>query len=458
MTEATTKTPAEAGRSADEGAAGGWLVVLFLLAAALGMTAPFWTRPVTREIEARRAAGEVVRLSPRERILLYDNDQTLWIDAAAGFPAHYYDDRTMVSRPLYPALVAAPARLIHLGLVLAGVEAEAGARPGWWTTWIASQLVHLAVLALSLGGFRRLLLHWRFGEATAFAATALLAFLPVCILKLSSTGTYFVPVGLAVAALWLLTWAYDRRERAVPVSWLAGGGLGLLMLVKPQYDLLLTGWIALRARTRTAVAAGAFLGHFAPLLLYVGILALAGLRYYNHEVQAFGQGGLWILKELPPVPGAAGGSEAAGAADASGRPAPAGMFAWVLESGGRVLLFLAQHAGRWCGDLVRSFGPVLLPALAGVAIWWRRGRRGWLRFAGLTLLVNLLFTFALRKPHPYLLSMTFFALLPPAGAALGQWIGTEGGLRRAGVVLAALLLSLPAWWLYMSPGITLWFL
>ncbi len=427
----------------------GAVAPVFLLAAVLGMSAPFWTRPVTKEIEARRTAGETVRLTPRERIHLFDTDQDMWIAAAAGFPLHYYDDKTMISRPLYPAVVAVPARLLHLGLCLIGAEEDATARPGWWTTWAASQCVHLAVLALALAGFRRLLLHWRFGEQEAYAAMVLLAFLPVTILKLSSTGTYFVPVGLAVAALWLFTLAYDGRERSWPVSWLAGGGLGLLMLVKPQYDLLITGWIALRARTRSIVAAGTFLGHFAPFLIYVGILLLAGLRYYNHEVQAFGQGGLWILKELAPFPG----TEGADAAATAGAVA-----AWVLASAGTVIRVFIRHLGAWWLDLFAAFGTVLLLTCGGLLLWWRSDRRRWLPFVALTLLVNLGFTFALHKPHPYLLSLCFFALLPPAGTVLARWIGAKSGLRRALMVLAALLLSFPAWWLYLPLHLTLWFL
>ncbi len=440
-----------------------WLWAMVVAGCAAGVSFPF----LVRRTDAPLLYSAETRMPLEKRIFHLHPDQYMWLDYVRDFPAQYGRDKVMVSRPVYPlaaSVISRTSQVFHDGFTSPSSRLRA---------YVAGVTVNVIVYVLSVIGLYRLVLRWRFPEAVATVGAALLAASPVALQEMSCVGTSFVPVGIAVGAAWLFTIATLRssslrstscvgregetdhgNRRCTPTrnglarqvdadytsvgrslsyrrvsafiggcfpyrSLLCGLGLGVLMLVKPHYDVLAVGWIALACERRWRALSVTFLAHFIPLLIWVAALRLMGLAYYHHEWSAFGQGH-WFLTAL---------------------------FEWpVMKSAA----FFATHVFWYLLDTIRAYGPLLLFSFLGLRELAREGRHRWVKLSCVALAVNFLFSVAIRKTAPYLMFESFFVMLPLAAKGLlgavetrPPWRASFPSARRTAIaVIMAISLAL----------------
>jgi hypothetical protein len=105
-----------------------------------------------------------------------------------------------------------------------------------------------------------------------------------------STNLVGFPIVLTI--LWIIARELEHPRKST--KGLVGGlGIGLLMLVKPQYDVVFTAWLALCYKRRWLVVISSFAAHLLPILGWLEIIALFGWVYYDPEIQEHGQV-IWI--------------------------------------------------------------------------------------------------------------------------------------------------------------------
>jgi hypothetical protein len=192
-------------------------------------------------------------------------------------------------------------------------------------------------------------------------------------------------VAIVVSALWLFTILDQRGTTRVSIG--IGLLLGLLMLIKGQYGVLMTGWVVLFLRRRYRATVISFIAHILPLLGWIGLLNLWGLEYYNHEIEYFHQI-VWIWEEFIHWP-------------------------------------LSQQLHYWIVytvDYMREFGKAFGPIIIFAAAWglWQRENRKWWLLTVVALFMNYWFLFAIQRPSSYLTALTFFVVYP-----LSAWVGVR---------------------------------
>jgi hypothetical protein len=374
------------------------------------------------EFRGPRAA---LPLSPLERLYQFNVDQPGWVALAQKFPSYYAEDNFRVSRPGYPALVSGLAWIGHGVASLIpgrGPSAPSGLSLAEVIVW--GLIVNWLLYVGSIFGFHHLLRSWQCdGEVAGLAATqlALSPFLQWAMLPIS---TNLVAFPIAVAALGLMSWSRMAESAAGELrrGTFLGVALGLLILTKTQYDVLLTGWLALAGLRRWRIVMTSFLAHGLVIGAWVAYVGRRGWGFASPEVSVHRQG-VWIWEEF---------------------------LGW---RSGQQAAYLATFVKEYSANLLLAFGPVVLAALAvGIYRLFSRGETRILGMFGVAVAINAVSVFAIRRYYGVYVAEIFFAVYPLA--AWGVWHGLKrvtGARQRAlwwGYVLASFLIT---WWIYWVP-------
>jgi hypothetical protein len=308
------------------------LVVALLAAVSIGAA---WLNPANgvRPV-AKPVAGSTL-------FWQWDLDSYGNMRGAAFFPGYFTVDPTRMERPasamtlnlltegLYAfARVVAPGEKTYMLCLLAGLTVmKAG--------------LYMATLLFAYDMFRRHLPP----ELAAAGAVTLLAS-DTMILAFAQFHAYEMQVVSATAILWLahrlvLAERLGRDAR----GWLVGGSLaiGFLMMFKSNYAAYVAVLGLAVLHRRWWQAGLSFALHLVPLVLWVGIVKLMGLRFYVHTVEGVHQV-VWMkqLLGLGPV------------------ELVSEVWAKIFDA----LQCLQAYFGLW-----------LIPAGLGLALWVRE--RGW---------------------------------------------------------------------------------
>ena len=375
-----------------------------------------------REFRGPRAA---LPLSPLERLYQFNIDQPGWLALVRGFPAYYAEDNFRVNRPGYPALVSGLAWIGHGVAYL--IPGRGRSSPGGLSLAEAivwGLIVNWLLYVGSVFGFFHLLRSWQCDVEIAGLAAVQLALSPFLHWAMLPISTNLVAFPIALAALGLMSWSKEAASTAGEYRRGAflGIALGLMVLTKAQYDVLLTGWLVLAGLRRWRIVLTSFLTHGLVIGGWVAFVGWRGWVFASPEVSVYRQG-LWIWEEF-------GGW----------RP-------------GQQVEYLWTFAKEYSTDLFLAFGPVVLSALAvGICLLFSRGSTRLLWMLGLALAINVLGVFAIRRNYGVYAAEVFFAVYPLA--AWGLWQGLKrvaGAWQKAlwwGYVLASFLIT---WRLYWVP-------
>ena len=315
-----------------------------------------------------------------ERFYQFNTDARHWIGVVADFPQVYAQDQIRINRPVDPSLCSLLARTLSLLARWPDFRSALVEPTDRTLTFVSMLMVNYLIVVISVKVFFAWLKR-NLPISTSLIGAAMFALSPWWLWQANQAATSVIAVGVIVLALYLFDDLLGRRRP----SWMLIAGysllMGILMLAKAQYDVLLAGWLWAASRRSWRILVGTFLLHGWPLLCWIGVLRLAGLPYYNHEVSVYGQG-VWFLSM------AVGGD-------------------WRV-----IYLNVADLAGTTLSSFLQAFSPPVI-----VLSIWALGRK-WLApvvmkqlaVAGLVALA--VFLIAIQRPRPYVAFDAFFVIYP----------------------------------------------
>ncbi len=373
--------------------------------------------------EEFRGPRAALPLSPLERLYQFNIDQPGWLALIRKFPSYYAEDNLRVNRPGYPALVSGLAWIGHGAASLIpgrGQSSSSGLSLAEAIVW--GLVVNWLLYVGSIFGFYHLLRSWQCDDEVAGLAAVQLALSPFLLWAMLPISTNLVAFPIAVAALGLMTWsgraanAAGEYRRGV----FLGVALGLMLLAKAQYDVVLTGWLMLAGLRRWRIVLTSFVAHGLVIAGWVAFVGWRGWVFANTEVSVHRQG-VWIWEEF---------------------------FGWRPE---QQVSYLGTFMKEYSTNLVLAFGPVVLGALAfGAYRLFSRGATRVLGMVGVALAINVLGVFAIRRYYGVYVAGIFFAVYPLAAWGLWQGLrGVAGARQRAiwwGYVLGSFLITWRIYW------------
>lgn len=406
----------------------GWFSPLFLwlpiiMGSLLASSLYFASERTGAKWQEFRGSRAALPLSPLERLYQFNIDQPGWLALIQDFPAHYAEDNYRVDRPGYPALVSGLAWIGHgLGVLLPGREKSPAGGFSLGEAIVSGLVVNWLMYVGSVFGFYHLLRTWQCDEAVAGLASVQLALSPFLHWAMPPISTNLVAFPIAVAAFSLMSWS-NLADSPADEYWRGtclGVALGLMVLTKAQYDVLLTGWLALALLQRWRIVLTSVLAHGLVVAGWIAFVGWRGWVFTTPEVRLYHQGS-WIWEDF-------GG--------------------WQR---GQQVAYLWTFVKEYSTDLWLAFGPVVIAALAvGVYLLCSRGAARVLGMLGVTLAINVLSVFAIRRHYGVYVAEMFFAVYPVA--AWGVWQGIRrvgGGWQKAlwwGYVLGSLLIMWRVYW------------
>ncbi len=375
-----------------------------------------------QEFRGPRAA---LPLSPLERLYQFNIDQPGWLALIEKFPSYYAEDNFRVNRPGYPALVSGLAWIGHG--VASLIPGEGQSSPGGLSLTeviVWGLLVNWLLYVGSVFGFYHLLRGWQCDVEVAGLAAVQLALSPFLHWAMLPISTNLVAFPIAVAALGLMTWSGMAPSAAGEYRRGAflGIALGLMVLTKAQYDVLLTGWLVLAGLRRWRIVLTSLFAHGLVIGGWIAFVGWRGWVFASPEVTVYRQG-FWIWEEF-------GG--------------------WRLA---QQVAYLGTFVKEYATDLVLAFGPVVLAALAvGAYLLFSRGSTRVLGMLGVALAINVLSVFAIRRYYGVYVAEIFFAVYPLAAWGVWQGMRRVAGARRRALWWAYVLASfLITWRIYWVP-------
>jgi hypothetical protein len=217
------------------------------------------------------------------------------------FPQSLYDDPLeSVSyryRPLYLAVSSIIPRVVAL----------ISKWPDWHSALTEPTALRLTFLSMLFTNFVLLLAgiqifySWmlrHFPTTVSFIAAIMLVLSPQWFIAANTVTTRIVGYVVLIVVpylfdRWLLGDEEPGWKRILGVSLVAG----TLFLGKTNYDAIMACWLWAIYLRRWRALFGTFFLFLIPLVVWVGILALMGLEYYNHDVVVYRQG-VWMLDAL----------------------------------------------------------------------------------------------------------------------------------------------------------------
>lgn len=236
-------------------------------------------------------------LNFEEHYAQINSDIPVWVISTAMFPYGLKEEPLRINRPVYLAVQSIMPRLTNIALRLPDLHQGVRGRINYNVTQFWMLAMNVVFVALALVTF----LAWarpRFGAMPAFLAALFFVVSPQTLNSLSkaspeAAGLLISVLSVALFDRWLLR---DEPPSWRTIFWVSQA-IGLFMLVKGHYHILFFCWLWALSRRRWRVTAGTLALHLIPLLLWMLILKLVGLEYYNHESEVYRQG-VWILDYL----------------------------------------------------------------------------------------------------------------------------------------------------------------
>lgn len=373
----------------------GWLWVSILISTLIAVTLPVISQ--RQDDVWRRVRGERqhLPLSASERLYQFNVDQPAWIQVIQGFPHYYGGNNHRINRPGYPALLSAACK-IPQGIYLALTEfnfRSLGKPCSEPLIFITAWLLQWVFFAVAVIGFYHLLIFWQVGERVEVIAASQFALSPFLSWTLLLVATDFIVYPIIIAVMGSLTGVLQaprllaNRWQVYAAEFAFGLLLGILMLVKSQYDVVVVAWFVLLGMRRWRALIFSFIGHIIPLLGWMGIIHAAGWEYFNPEISIYRQV-IWLWDEFLHLPFQA------------------------------QLSILQTHLVEYGHFFIHAYGVVTLIAVA-VGVWLCIQRRWthWLVLSLLVVAINCAFIFAIRRYYAIYTATTFFVVYPLA--ALG---------------------------------------
>lgn len=366
-----------------------WLAIF--IGSLLALAFPLFVERQSEHWDSVRARESSLYWQTLSHYYQLNIDQPGWMAVIANFPRAYWADKTRINRPVYPAISSIICRLAGFPLLKFKTLTTPCPIP---LAWGAGLMVNWLILVFSVFAFYHLLLGHHFPETIASLSTIQLALSPLVIWHLADVATNIATVGIVVASLWLFTLLYQTSSQK-EIDWYSLG-LGLLMLVKGQYDTLFAGWTALIYLGRWGTVLRSFVVHFIPLLCWIGLLNLWGLNYYNHEVAAYRQL-VWVWEEF---------------------------IYWPFRD---QIVYLGSYTITYLSNFLLAFGSIV----AGLSIvgFWQLVEQyptNYWRFSLISIFLNWLFLFAILRSPPYLVATIFFIIYPLAAIGI-SWLASKFG-------------------------------
>lgn len=397
---------------------------------------PFLVERQGEEWENWRRASVIKRgpLGSKERLYQMNTDIPAIIERTSHFPGIFLKSGYMASRPLYPAAGAALCRILAAVRYFPDMALALQTPCGWRGTVLSLLAVNYLMVCVAVLAFWAVMRR-HFDARVALMSALLLATSSFIFVESQQATTDVIAVWVLAVALYV----FDDMLSPVLPSWkyVLGGSLvlGLLMLGKPNYDVLIIGWLAMICLGRWQIAVGSVVLHAIPRLVWALILKLMGSPFVSQVFASF-------------VVSASGGGGY--------------LFKQFIHYELRDMYWaLATHTGTFVSSVLAAFSPFLL-LLAIVALLSRHSlQRRYKWFVGLSVFAVWGFLFAIRRPVPYLAfdlfivvyplaALGFYRMLPRILAYLSRWIRiSERGAAGVFVIVNALL----SWYLNLSPSL-----
>jgi hypothetical protein len=214
------------------------------------------------------------------------------------FPQSLYDDPLdAVSyryRPLYPAVSSIIPHVVTLIARWPDWRSALTEPTALRLTFLSMLFTNFVLLVISVQVFYTWLQR-HFSAAVSFTAALMFVLSPKWFIAINTVSTRIVGFAAIVIILnlfdkWLLGDEQPTWKQILGVSLAAG----TLMLGKTQYDIMFACWLWAIYRRRWRVLGGSFVLFLVPMFVWMGILRLMGLSYYNHDVTVYRQG-VWAL-------------------------------------------------------------------------------------------------------------------------------------------------------------------
>lgn len=378
-----------------------WLLALMALSLGLAVATPFCVERQGGDWNRYRGARAGKPLDMRERLLQLDTDQLVWLETIADFPGYFYINNYRLGRPLYPALASLVARLSQsVPDPRRFVEPSSMQR-----AYAAALVVNVVLFVACVLGFFEFLLHKSAPPEVAWLSAALLALSGHMFWGLIYASTFLVSIGIVVASLWIFDWIIVGKDRWTPAV-VGGLLLGLLMLGKEHYDVLVAGWAVVIFHRAWRAALVSFAAQAVPLAAWIGVAALMRLPYYSGAASVDAD----VVFGAPP--------------------------------GGVAELFYLTSRYPWA--FLGAFGPVvLILAAVGFKSLGRRGATLAVALFGFALLNLAIILFGTRRCYPFYPVLLFPIVFPVAACGLGRWAS-----RRVVALAVTLLIAADGWIAY----------
>jgi hypothetical protein len=407
-----------------------WLWLAVIVGSLTGWLFPFTFQRQEPWGELFREERRGLALSPRERIYQLNTDQFHdWIPLIKDFPFFYSREHyregvgtavVRINRPVYPGSVSALCRLSQgfQSLIRANPQsAKIGCE--YAQAMASGAVLNWVLFVWSAVAFYRLLLAWNVGARIATLSATHYAMSPFILFHLLDVSSNLIAFPIAVATLWIFT---RLAQRHADTGWVSqpliyGLGLGALMLGRAQYDVVCVGWFALSYLRRWGAMFISFASHLVPLLAWIGLITLFGLRYYDPQYYE----GIWLFREF---------------------------FYWPLwDQFHRV----AEHTVVYELDLLAAFSPV---TLFFVIFGLRRliAENMWkaLALVCLSLFINWLFTLAIQREYSVLyVGELFFVIYPVASLGVTTVVRRFSARIQRLVMVLYLASSVGLQWAFM---------
>jgi hypothetical protein len=365
-----------------------WLWLAVIVGSLTGWLFPFTVQKQEPWGTRFRAERQGLPLSPRERIYQLNTDPLFTsIPLIQDFP-FTKGESNHINRPVYFGSVSALCRLSQgFQSLIMGNPRSAKIGCEYAQAMASAVVLNWILFVWSAVAFYRLLLAWNVAARIATLSAAHYALSPVIVTRLLDVSTNLSAFPLAVAALWIFA---RLAQRPSDTGWdsqplIYGLGLGALMLIKTQYDVVCLGWFALSYLRRWRAMFISFASHLVPLLAWITLLPLFGLTYHNPQIEE-SRMGIWLFEQF------------------------------IYWSFWDQFHFVVRHTVIYILDLLATFSPLTvfffifgLRQLIAEAMWKASA------FVGLALLLNWLFILAiLREFWQRFVGEVFFVIYPVA--------------------------------------------
>jgi hypothetical protein len=219
-----------------------------------------------------------------------------YMSATQNFPDFAGYPRFM-SRPVYPALGALMPRLVQLVVALPNPRHAFTEPAPTRLVFLSLEFLNFLLYVVAVQIFYRWLrLHW--SETLSLIAALLFALSQIWLRNVASPGTrpwgfFAIIVCVYLFDRYLLR---DNRPTWKTIVWV-GLIAGILMLGKTEYEGLLAVWLWAAYERKWKVLSATFLIHFVPLIVWIGVLKLSGITFYQVDVDGFGHG-TWLFETI----------------------------------------------------------------------------------------------------------------------------------------------------------------